>query len=135
MKSMAPRRAFAEFQPSFSRLQHVLFGLRPRWILHLCRSPSNHSDGYAFSVDQPNCFAHHALIPKPFMQFAGKVYFATRALRASRADPKAASVCAARSTGTPSLRSRIRRQVSFTAPPPLEKMRRGEGAPSSVRRA
>ena len=23
------------------------------------------------SADQPNCFAHHALIPKPFMQFAG----------------------------------------------------------------
>jgi hypothetical protein len=39
--------------------------------LHLCRSPSNHSFGYAFSADQPNCFAHRTLIPKPFMQFAG----------------------------------------------------------------
>jgi len=52
-------------------LHFVLFGLRPRWALHLRRSPSNHSDGYAFSVDQRNHFAHHTLIPKPFMQFAG----------------------------------------------------------------
>jgi len=23
------------------------------------------------SADQPNCFVHHALVPEPFMQFAG----------------------------------------------------------------
>jgi hypothetical protein len=39
--------------------------------LHLCRSPSKHSFGYAFSADRPNCFAHHTLIPAPFMQLAG----------------------------------------------------------------
>jgi hypothetical protein len=84
------------FRPLFSPRKFVLFGLRPRWTLHLRRSPSNHSYGYAFdagpparhpfganaahcsnslqahsSADQRNCFAHHALIPKPFMQFAG----------------------------------------------------------------
>jgi len=60
-----------DFPPLFSPLQFVLFGLRPHWTSHLCRSPSNHSYGYASSADQPNCFAHHALIPEPFMQFAG----------------------------------------------------------------
>jgi hypothetical protein len=39
--------------------------------LHLRRSSSNHSYGYAFSADQLNCFAHHALIPETFTQFAG----------------------------------------------------------------
>jgi len=99
VKSAASRRAFDEFQPSFSQLQFVLIGLRPRWTLHLRRSPSNHSYGYAFdsghpalhaygasaahcsyplpadlSADQPNCFAQHALIPNPFMQSAGLGY-------------------------------------------------------------
>jgi hypothetical protein len=59
------------FRPLFSPCQFVLFGLRPRWTLHLRRSPSNHSYGYAFSADQRNCFADHALIPEPFMLFAG----------------------------------------------------------------
>jgi hypothetical protein len=59
------------FWSLFSTLQFVLFGLRPHWTSHLRRSLSNHSFGYAFSTDQPNCFAHHALIPEPFMRFAG----------------------------------------------------------------
>jgi hypothetical protein len=67
----------------------------PHWTSHLRRSPSNHGYGHAFdagrpvrcpfganaahcsnslrahsSADQPNCFARHALIPKPFIQFA-----------------------------------------------------------------
>ena len=86
------------FRPLFLPLHFVLFGLSPCWTSHLRRSPSNHSHGYAFDVgrparhpfganaahcanslqahssaDQPNCFAHHTLIPKPFMQFADKV--------------------------------------------------------------
>ena len=84
------------FQLLWLLLHSVLFGLRSHWALHLRRSSSNHSYRYAFNVgrparhpfganaahcsnslqahssaDQPNCFAHHALIPKPFMQFAG----------------------------------------------------------------
>jgi hypothetical protein len=55
----------------FSPLRFVLFRLRPHWTSHLRRSPSNHSDGYAFSADQHNYFAHHALIPESFMQLAG----------------------------------------------------------------
>jgi hypothetical protein len=52
-------------------LHFVLFGFRVRWALHLRRSPSNHSYGYAFSVDRRTCFAQRTLIPKPFMQHAG----------------------------------------------------------------
>ena len=49
----------------------ALFGFRPRWASHLDRSPSSHSYGYVCSADRHTCFAHHALIPKPFMQHAG----------------------------------------------------------------
>lgn len=59
------------FWPLFSTLRFVLFGLRPHWTSHLRRSLSNHSYGYALSIDQPNCFAHHALTSEPFMHFAG----------------------------------------------------------------
>jgi len=55
----------------FSTMQFVLFGLKPHWTSLLSRSLSNHSYGYAFSTDQLNCFAHHALIPEPITQFAG----------------------------------------------------------------
>ena len=54
-----------------AEVQFVLFGFRPRWALHLDRSTSKHSYGYASSADRSTCFAHHALIPEPFMQHAG----------------------------------------------------------------
>jgi len=49
----------------------VLFGFRPRRAVHLDRSASTQSYGYASSADRPTCFARHALNSEPFMQPAG----------------------------------------------------------------
>ena len=49
----------------------VLFGLRKFAALHFARSPSNHSDGYAFSADRTNCLAATRLIPESFMKYPG----------------------------------------------------------------
>ena len=49
----------------------VLFGLRKFAALHFARSPSNHSHGYAFSVDRTNRLAATSLIPESFMKYPG----------------------------------------------------------------
>ena len=59
------------FKVFYLRLQFVLLGFRPNLASHFARSPSNHSYDYAFSGDRPNCLASLALIPKPFMKYAG----------------------------------------------------------------
>jgi hypothetical protein len=52
-------------------VQIVLFGLRKFAALHFARSPSNHSDGYAFAADRANCLAAPRLIPESFMKYPG----------------------------------------------------------------
>ncbi|MEE8342861.1 MAG: hypothetical protein V3R51_03585 [Gammaproteobacteria bacterium] len=54
-------------------VQFVLFEFGPNLALQFDRSPSNHSYGYAFSDDRPNCLAKFALILEPFVQYAGYV--------------------------------------------------------------
>jgi len=63
-----------DLRPCLSRMsavRFVLFGFRPPWAVHLDRSASSHSNGYACSADRPTCLAHHALNSEPFMQHAG----------------------------------------------------------------
>ena len=57
--------------PHNAAAHFVLFGFSPRWALHLDRSASNHSYGYASAADRSTCFAHHVLHSEPFMQQAG----------------------------------------------------------------
>ena len=55
------------FHRCLLRVQIVLFKFRPNLASHFARSPSNHSYGYAFSDDRPNCLARLGLILEPFM--------------------------------------------------------------------
>ena len=72
LASRAPETGhFAYRKGQRPRLQFVLFGFSPRWTLHLARSPSTHSYGYASSADPTNRFVERALNPEPFMQYAG----------------------------------------------------------------
>jgi hypothetical protein len=48
-----------------------LFGFTTILALQFERSTLNHSYGYAFAADRPNCLASFALIPEPFMQYPG----------------------------------------------------------------
>jgi len=49
----------------------VRFGFRPRRALHLERSASKQSDGYASLTDRSTGFGQHALNAEPFMQHGG----------------------------------------------------------------
>jgi len=52
-------------------IQDVLSGFTPRLTSHFDRSFSNHSFGYAFSNDRPNCFASHTVNSGSLVQYAG----------------------------------------------------------------
>jgi hypothetical protein len=56
---------------SILKIHIILFEFRPNLSLHFARSPSKHSDGYAFSADRPNCLAKFTLILEPFMHYVG----------------------------------------------------------------
>ena len=72
MLRIALRNSLLRFDGlAYGWARFVLFGFRPRWALHLGRSASNHSSGYAFSADRTTCLAHLALIPEPLMKCAG----------------------------------------------------------------
>jgi hypothetical protein len=53
------------------QLQFVLFDFAAHLTSHFGRSFSNHSYGYAFSNDRPNCFASHTANLESFMKYPG----------------------------------------------------------------
>jgi hypothetical protein len=54
-------------------LHSVLFGFSPKLAAHSARSSSNHSDGYAFSDDQANCFARLTENPESLGEMRARV--------------------------------------------------------------
>jgi hypothetical protein len=61
----------AQTFPICAIVQIVLFGLRRFAALHFARSPSSHSDGYAFSADRASLLRRTPLIPESFMKYPG----------------------------------------------------------------
>ena len=55
----------------FRQLQFVLSGFAQHLASHFGRSFSNHSCRYAFSNDQPNCFASYSTNSGPLMKCSG----------------------------------------------------------------
>ena len=51
--------------------QSVLFAFATHLTSHFARSFSNHSYGYAFSNDQPKCFASYNANFESFMKYLG----------------------------------------------------------------
>ncbi len=58
-------------RPWSSTVRFVLIGFLKNPALHLARSPSSHSYGYASSADRPSCLARFPRNSDPLMQYAG----------------------------------------------------------------
>ena len=59
--------------PRMTAAHFVLFAFRPRRAVHLDRSASKHSHGYASAADRSTCFAQHALNSEPLIRNAGLI--------------------------------------------------------------